>query len=89
MTRIALVSSEAIRPRMAGIGIRYLELARRLPATRKGRGADWKLEARREAGGDVSLSVNGDHAGTWQVPGPRLGLGVITGEAQFTAIAWD
>lgn len=31
MTRIALVSSEPIRPRMAGIGIRYLELARRLP----------------------------------------------------------
>jgi hypothetical protein len=32
MTRIALVSSEPVRPRMAGIGIRYLELARRLPA---------------------------------------------------------
>jgi len=32
MTSIALVSSEPIRPRMAGIGIRYLELARRLPA---------------------------------------------------------
>jgi len=31
MTRIALVSSEPIRPKMAGIGIRYLELARRLP----------------------------------------------------------
>jgi hypothetical protein len=31
MTRVALLSSEAIRPRMAGIGIRYLELARRLP----------------------------------------------------------
>ncbi len=31
MTRIALLSSEAIRHRMAGIGIRYLELARRLP----------------------------------------------------------
>ena len=31
MTRIALLPSEAIRPRMAGIGIRYLELARRLP----------------------------------------------------------
>ena len=31
MTRVALVSSEPIRPRMAGIGIRYLELARRLP----------------------------------------------------------
>jgi glycosyltransferase involved in cell wall biosynthesis len=31
MSRIALVSSEPIRPRMAGIGIRYLELARRLP----------------------------------------------------------
>jgi glycosyltransferase involved in cell wall biosynthesis len=29
--RIALLSSEPIRPRMAGIGIRYLELARRLP----------------------------------------------------------
>ena len=32
MTRIALLSSEPIRPLMAGIGIRYLELARRLPA---------------------------------------------------------
>ncbi|HTQ80316.1 MAG TPA: glycosyltransferase family 4 protein [Thermoanaerobaculia bacterium] len=31
MTRVALLSSEAIRPRMAGIGIRYLEMARRLP----------------------------------------------------------
>ncbi len=29
-TRIALVSSEPVRPRMAGIGIRYFELARRL-----------------------------------------------------------
>lgn len=29
--RIALVPSEPIRPSMAGIGIRYLELARRLP----------------------------------------------------------
>lgn len=32
MTRVALLSSEPIRPRMAGIGIRYLEFARRLPA---------------------------------------------------------
>src|SRR6185295_17869888 len=32
LTRIALLSSEPVRPRMAGIGIRYLELARRLPA---------------------------------------------------------
>ncbi|MFL6196226.1 MAG: glycosyltransferase [Thermoanaerobaculia bacterium] len=32
MTRVALLSSEPIRPLMAGIGIRYLELARRLPA---------------------------------------------------------
>jgi len=31
MKRIALLSSEPIRGRMAGIGIRYLELARRLP----------------------------------------------------------
>jgi glycosyltransferase involved in cell wall biosynthesis len=31
LTRIALLPSEAIRPRMAGIGIRYFELARRLP----------------------------------------------------------
>lgn len=30
--RVALLSSEPVRPRMAGIGIRYLELARRLPA---------------------------------------------------------
>ena len=32
LTRVALLSSEPIRTRMAGIGIRYLELARRLPA---------------------------------------------------------
>ena len=32
MKRVALVSSEPVRERMAGIGIRYLELARRLPA---------------------------------------------------------
>ncbi len=32
MTRILLLSSEPIRPRMAGIGIRYLELAQRLAA---------------------------------------------------------
>jgi glycosyltransferase involved in cell wall biosynthesis len=31
MTRVALISSEPVRERMAGIGIRYLELARRLP----------------------------------------------------------
>ncbi|HEX4499268.1 MAG TPA: glycosyltransferase family 4 protein [Thermoanaerobaculia bacterium] len=31
MSRIALLSSEPIRPLMAGIGIRYLEFARRLP----------------------------------------------------------
>jgi glycosyltransferase involved in cell wall biosynthesis len=31
LTRVALVSSEPVRGRMAGIGIRYLELARRLP----------------------------------------------------------
>ncbi len=31
MSRVALLSSEPIRPVMAGIGIRYLELARRLP----------------------------------------------------------
>ncbi len=36
MTRIALVSSEPIRERMAGIGLRYLELARRLPAASRG-----------------------------------------------------
>ncbi len=32
MTQVALVSSEAIRPSMGGIGVRYLEFARRLPA---------------------------------------------------------
>ncbi len=32
MNRVALLSSEPIRARMAGIGIRYLEMARRLPA---------------------------------------------------------
>ena len=29
--RVALLPSEPLRPKMAGIGIRYLELARRLP----------------------------------------------------------
>lgn len=32
VTRVAFLSSEPIQSRMAGIGIRYLELARRLPA---------------------------------------------------------
>lgn len=32
MTKIALLSSEPLRARVAGIGLRYLELARRLPA---------------------------------------------------------
>lgn len=32
MTRIALLSSEPLGARVAGIGVRYLELARRLPA---------------------------------------------------------
>lgn len=32
MTRVALVVSEPIRPAMGGIGVRYLELAKRLPA---------------------------------------------------------
>lgn len=32
MSRVLLVSSEPIRPRMAGIGIRYMELAQRLAA---------------------------------------------------------
>lgn len=32
MSRVALLSSEPLRPRMAGIGIRYAELARRLLA---------------------------------------------------------
>jgi glycosyltransferase involved in cell wall biosynthesis len=32
VVRVALVSSEPIRPAMGGIGVRYLELARRLPA---------------------------------------------------------
>ncbi|MEM7048243.1 MAG: glycosyltransferase [Acidobacteriota bacterium] len=36
MTRIALVSSEPIRPRMAGIGIRYREMARQLRALSAG-----------------------------------------------------
>ena len=32
LTKIALLSSEPLRARVAGIGLRYLELARRLPA---------------------------------------------------------
>lgn len=38
--RVALVSSEPLRERSAGIGIRYLELARRLPAAGPGPGID-------------------------------------------------
>ncbi|HEX6200973.1 MAG TPA: hypothetical protein VF150_11960, partial [Thermoanaerobaculia bacterium] len=32
MTRVALLSSEPLREKVGGIGVRYLELARRLPA---------------------------------------------------------
>lgn len=32
LRRVALLSSEPVRPTMGGIGVRYLELARRLPA---------------------------------------------------------
>lgn len=40
MRRIALLSSEPIRPAMAGIGIRYLELAGRLPAAARAAGGE-------------------------------------------------
>lgn len=51
MTRIALLSSEPIRARMAGIGIRYLELARRLP----GHGVDVVLVSPAEPGETTAL----------------------------------
>jgi hypothetical protein len=47
--RVALLSSEPIRARMAGIGIRYLELARRLPA--------WGFEVRLISPADPAESV--------------------------------
>jgi glycosyltransferase involved in cell wall biosynthesis len=52
MTRIALVPSEPIRERMAGIGIRYLEFARRLP----------------RAGIEVVLVTTGDPAEVPELP---------------------
>ena len=53
MTRIALVPGESLRPRMAGIGIRYAEFARRLP----------------RPGLEVVVVTNGDPADARAVPG--------------------
>lgn len=53
VSRIALVPSEALRPRMAGIGLRYLELARRLP----------------RPGVEVVVFTPGDPAEVPEVPG--------------------
>lgn len=55
MTRIALVSSEPVRPRMAGIGIRYFELARRLPE----RGVDVVLVSPADPEETAGLSLPG------------------------------
>ena len=55
MTRVVLLSSEPLRPRMAGIGIRYLELARRLPAY----GLDVVLMSPAEPAETAALSVPG------------------------------
>src|SRR5215203_5103189 len=55
MSRIALVSSEPIRPRMAGIGIRYFELARRLTE----RGIDIVLVSPAEPEETAELSLTG------------------------------
>ncbi len=55
MTRIALVSSEPVRPRMAGIGIRYFELARRLPE----RGVDVVLVSPADPEETAALSLPG------------------------------
>jgi len=68
MTRIALLPSEPIRERMAGIGIRYLEFARRLP----------------RPGIDIVLLTAGDPAEVPELPAgvevrrfARGGLGVL------------
>lgn len=53
MIRIALLPGEPLRPRMAGIGIRYAEFARRLP----------------RAGLDVVVMTAGDPADARMVPG--------------------
>ena len=53
--RIALLSSEPIRPRMAGIGIRYLEFARRLPA----HGLEAVLVSPAEPGETAALGLAG------------------------------
>lgn len=54
MTRVALLSSEPIRERMAGIGIRYLELARRLP---EAAGCDVVLVSPAEPGETAALGI--------------------------------
>lgn len=55
MTRVALLSSEPVRPLMAGIGIRYLEFARRLPA----HGLDVVLVSPAEPGETAALGLAG------------------------------
>lgn len=55
MTRIALVSSEPVRAQMAGIGIRYLELARRLPRY----GVDVTLVSPAEPAESLALGLPG------------------------------
>jgi hypothetical protein len=55
MTRIALLSSEPVRARMAGIGIRYLEFARRLPV----HGVDVVLMSPAEPGESLALGILG------------------------------
>jgi glycosyltransferase involved in cell wall biosynthesis len=53
--RIALLSSEPVRPLMAGIGIRYLEFARRLPA----HGLEVVLVSPAEPGETAALELAG------------------------------
>lgn len=59
MTRIALLSSEPVRSRMAGIGIRYLEFARRLP----GHGMDVVLVSPAEPEETVAMLAGGGLGG--------------------------
>ena len=59
VNRVALVSSEPIRPRMGGIGVRYLEMARyRLPrGHRRGRSSRRRRSKRRAAAAGARCAI--------------------------------
>ena len=71
MKRIALLSSEPIRPAMAGIGIRYLELAGRLPAAAGGEVATVLVSPADPAEARAALDAN-PAVGTGPAPGVEV-----------------